>query len=65
MKDYGNRVTCLCPFHFDNKSSVVVFKESNIFNCSACNIKYNYYDFIKEIEGISDTKKIMEIANNI
>lgn len=65
VKDYGNKVSCLCPFHNDSKSSAVVFKDSNIFYCSACNIKYNYYDFIKEIEGISDKNKIMEIANSI
>lgn len=65
VKDYGNKVSCLCPFHSDNKASAVVFKDTNIFYCSACNIKYNYYDFIKEIEGISDKNKIMEIANSI
>ena len=31
VKDYGNKVTCLCPFHNDIKSSAVVFKDTNIF----------------------------------
>ena len=59
-KDRGDRISVKCPFHDDNNPSAVVFKER--FHCSACNITYNYYDFISEMEDITDAREIIKIA---
>ena len=59
-KDRGDRISVKCPFNDENNPSAVVFEER--FHCSACNITYNYYDFISEMEHITDAREIIKIA---
>lgn len=45
VKEYKAYNTYLCPFHDDHNPSGRVYKRN--FRCEACNVHYNYFDFIK------------------
>lgn len=59
-KNRGDRISVKCPFHDDNYPSAVVNEKG--FHCSTCDITYNYYDFISEMEHTTDHGEIMRIA---
>lgn len=66
-KHQGDRIIVSCPFHNDKNPSAVIFKNSNYFHCSTCNLTLNYWSFIAEMEGLSSDDKcaIVEKLNEI
>jgi len=66
-EDKGDRIIVKCPFHSDRNPSAVIFKNSNYFHCSTCNLTLNYWSFIAEIEGIpcEDKSAIVEKLNEL
>ena len=66
-EDKGDRIIVKCPFHHDKNPSAVIFKNSNYFHCSTCNLTLNYWSFIAEMEGIAsdDKSAIIEKLNEL
>lgn len=66
-EDKGDRIIVKCPFHSDRNPSAVIFKNSNYFHCSTCNLTLNYWSFIAEMEGIAsdDKSAIVEKLNEL
>ena len=66
-KHEGDKIIISCPFHNDNNPSAVIFKNSNYFHCSTCDLTLNYWSFIAEMEGISpdDKSAIVEKLNEL
>lgn len=66
-KHQGDRIIVKCPFHNDNNPSAVIFKDTNYFHCSTCNLTLNYWGFIAKIEGlaIDDKSAIVEKLNEL
>ena len=56
----GNKMIILCPFHDDHNPSAVV-NDKGIY-CSTCGRRFNYYDLIAEMDGLSDKAEIMKVA---
>lgn len=52
VKDYGHYIACKCPFHSDNKPSMLVGEKW--FKCEACSTSGNYVDFIMKLLGCSE-----------
>lgn len=42
---------CVCPFHDDNKASLSLSDEKNVFNCFGCRAKGDIIEFIKRMEN--------------
>lgn len=57
VKSYTDYDTFHCPFHNDKNPSASAYKER--FYCSSCSKSWNYYDFVKDYFGLSDTKDII------
>lgn len=66
-EDKGDRIIVKCPFHHDENPSAVIFKNSNYFHCSTCNLTLNYWSFIAEMEGLTvdDKSAIVEKLNEL
>ena len=54
-KEYNTYNVYLCPFHDDHIPSARVYRKN--FRCEACNIHYNYFDFIKNYFGLKSDKE--------
>ena len=56
----GNKMIILYPFHDEHNPSAVV-NDKGIY-CSTCGRRFNYYDLIAEMDGLSDKAEIMKVA---
>ena len=54
-KEYNAYNVYLCPFHDDHNPSARVYRKN--FICEACDIHYNYFDFIKYYFGLKSDKE--------
>ena len=63
--DKGDRIIVKCPFHNDSNPSAVIFKNSNYFHCSTCNITLNYWSFIAKMENSEDRNVIIGKLNEL
>ncbi|WP_317056120.1 CHC2 zinc finger domain-containing protein [Roseovarius rhodophyticola] len=45
---------CLCPFHDDNKPSLKVNIERNIYNCFACDAGGNILELVRDMDGLAE-----------
>jgi len=45
-----------CPFHDDNNPSALVYDK--VFVCKACNLKLNYFDFIRKLFKLESDEEV-------
>lgn len=50
VKDSGNRLKILCPFHSEDTPSLVVYLDSNSYFCFGCSVGGNCIDFVMAIQ---------------
>lgn len=62
----GKNYFGICPFHDDNRPSMSVSKDKQIYKCFSCGATGNVFKFIMDYENISfmeSVKKCADIAN--
>lgn len=62
---HGKDFKCVCPFHDDNRPSMSISSEKQIFKCFSCNEGGNAITFVQKYENISfleATKKLADRA---
>lgn len=53
LKERGDELVGLCPFHRDTKPSFRVNLEKKVFHCFGCSAKGNILDFVARKEGVT------------
>jgi putative DNA primase/helicase len=54
----GDRFKCSCPFHSDQKKSLIIFPQQQHAYCAVCNKTWDALSFISDIECISENEAI-------
>jgi DNA primase len=61
----GNNYVGLCPFHADNRPSLVVSPKKKIFKCFVCGAKGNVFGFVQQYKKVNFIEAVKIIAKLI
>jgi len=62
LSKQGHYLKGLCPFHSEKSPSFTVTPDKQIFYCFGCHAGGNAIQFVKEIEGLSYTEAVQQMA---
>jgi len=64
LKNRGRNFLGLCPFHNDNKPSMSVSPEKQIFKCFSCNAGGGSINFVMDYEKLEFVDAVKKLAQN-
>ena len=64
LKKRGRNFLGLCPFHADNKPSLTVSPEKQIFKCFSCNAGGGAINFVMDYEKLEFPDAVKKLADN-
>lgn len=64
LKNRGRNFLGLCPFHNDNKPSLTVSPEKQIFKCFSCNAGGGSINFVMDYEKLEFVDAVKKLAEN-
>ena len=64
LKKRGRNFLGLCPFHPDNKPSLTVSPEKQIFKCFSCNAGGGSINFVMDYEKLEFVDAVKKLADN-
>ena len=64
LKQRGRNFLGLCPFHNDNKPSLTVSPEKQIYKCFSCNAGGGAINFVMEIDKLEFADAIKHLAQS-
>ena len=64
LKNRGRNFLGLCPFHNDNKPSLTVSPEKQIFKCFSCNAGGGSINFVMDYEKLEFVDAVKKLADN-
>ncbi len=61
----GKNYVALCPWHDDNKPSLVVYPDRQTYRCWACNEGGDAYTFVQKREGLAFFEAFQTLASRV
>ena len=65
LKPHGKDQVIHCPFHDDEKPSLVISPDTNLFNCFGCGAAGSVIDWIMKTQGVSFRHAVELLKNDI
>ena len=65
LKQVGDRLMAVCPFHPDTKPSMILYLETNSWFCFSENIGGDVFDFIAKAEHISKQEALRRFGESL
>ena len=62
LRRFGNRYSCLCPFHNEKTPSFSVYADHQFYKCYGCDAKGDVFNFVMAIDGISFWEALKKLA---
>ncbi|HKD08491.1 MAG TPA: DNA primase [Bryobacteraceae bacterium] len=62
MRRFGNRYSCLCPFHNEKTPSFSVYADHQFYKCFGCDAKGDVFNFVMSIENITFWEALKKLA---
>jgi DNA primase len=62
MRRFGNRYSCLCPFHNEKTPSFSIYADHQFYKCFGCDAKGDVFNFVMTIEGLTFWEALKKLA---
>ncbi|MDE3197208.1 MAG: DNA primase [Acidobacteriota bacterium] len=62
LRRFGNRYSCLCPFHNEKTPSFSVYADHQFYKCFGCDAKGDVFNFVMAIENITFWEALKKLA---
>ena len=62
LRRFGNRYSCLCPFHNEKTPSFSVYADHQFYKCFGCDAKGDVFSFVMAIENITFWEALKKLA---
>jgi DNA primase len=62
LRRYGNRYSCLCPFHTEKTPSFSVYADHQFYKCYGCDAKGDVFNFVMAMDGLTFWEALKKLA---
>jgi DNA primase len=62
LRRFGNRYSCLCPFHNEKTPSFSIYADHQFYKCFGCDAKGDVFNFVMQIEGLTFWEALKKLA---
>jgi DNA primase len=62
LRRFGNRYSCLCPFHNEKTPSFSVYADHQFYKCYGCDAKGDVFNFVMAMDNISFWEALKKLA---
>jgi DNA primase len=62
LRRFGNRYSCLCPFHNEKTPSFSIYADHQFYKCFGCDAKGDVFNFVMTIEGLTFWEALKKLA---
>ena len=62
LRRFGNRYSCLCPFHNEKTPSFSIYADHQFYKCFGCDAKGDVFNFVMTIENITFWEALKKLA---
>jgi DNA primase len=62
LRRFGNRYSCLCPFHNEKTPSFSVYADHQFYKCYGCDAKGDVFNFVMAMEGLTFWEALKKLA---
>jgi DNA primase len=62
LRRYGNRYSCLCPFHTEKTPSFSIYADHQFYKCFGCDAKGDVFNFVMAVEGLTFWEALKKLA---
>jgi DNA primase len=62
LRRFGNRYSCLCPFHNEKTPSFSIYADHQFYKCFGCDAKGDVFNFVMAIEGLTFWEALKKLA---
>lgn len=62
LRRFGNRYSCLCPFHNEKTPSFSIYADHQFYKCFGCDAKGDVFNFVMSIENITFWEALKKLA---
>jgi len=62
LRRFGNRYSCLCPFHNEKTPSFSVYADHQFYKCYGCDARGDVFNFVMAMDNISFWEALKKLA---
>lgn len=62
LRRFGNRYSCLCPFHNEKTPSFSIYADHQFYKCFGCDAKGDVFSFVMNIERLTFWEALKKLA---
>jgi DNA primase len=62
LRRFGNRYSCLCPFHNEKTPSFSIYADHQFYKCFGCDAKGDVFNFVMNIERLTFWEALKKLA---
>ena len=62
LRRFGNRYSCLCPFHNEKTPSFSIYADHQFYKCFGCDAKGDVFNFVMNIERVTFWEALKKLA---
>ena len=62
LRRFGNRYSCLCPFHNEKTPSFSVYADHQFYKCFGCDAKGDVFSFVMAMDNITFWRRSKKLA---
>jgi DNA primase len=62
LRRFGNRYSCLCPFHNEKTPSFSIYSDHQFYKCFGCDAKGDVFSFVMNIERLTFWEALRKLA---